>query len=107
MTKFDNFFSKRKLSKNINVTLTFICECTKLRNSFVGQIKYLTKSAIIMYIFSLSILAVDIAQIFELPQISKEVEEEANSYFQRIYNQSPHPTLPIEEVKILNIASHF
>lgn len=29
---------------------------------------------------------------------SKEVEEEANSYFQRIYNHPPHPTLTIEEV---------
>jgi len=30
--------------------------------------------------------------------ISKEVEDEANSYFQRIYNQPPHPTLTIDEV---------
>ncbi|KAL0280391.1 UNVERIFIED_CONTAM: hypothetical protein PYX00_001693 [Menopon gallinae] len=29
---------------------------------------------------------------------SKEVEDEANSYFQRIYNHPPHPTLTIEEV---------
>ncbi|GFQ94535.1 CCR4-NOT transcription complex subunit 1 [Trichonephila clavata] len=30
--------------------------------------------------------------------VSKEIEDEANSYFQRIYNHSPHSTLPIEEV---------
>lgn len=32
------------------------------------------------------------------PQFSKEVEDEANSYFQRIYNHPPHPTLPIDEL---------
>jgi CCR4-NOT transcription complex subunit 1 len=30
--------------------------------------------------------------------LSKEVEDEANSYFQRIYNTPPNPTLPIDEV---------
>ncbi|XP_067012333.2 CCR4-NOT transcription complex subunit 1 isoform X3 [Anabrus simplex] len=30
--------------------------------------------------------------------VSKEVEDEANSYFQRIYNHPPHPTLTIDEV---------
>ena len=30
--------------------------------------------------------------------ISKEVEDEANSYFQRIYNHPPHPTMSIDEV---------
>ena len=30
--------------------------------------------------------------------ISKEVEDEANSYFQRIYNHPPNPTLTIDEV---------
>ena len=30
--------------------------------------------------------------------LSREVEEEANSNFQRIYNHPPHPTLSIEEV---------
>lgn len=30
--------------------------------------------------------------------ISKEIEDEANSYFQRIYNHSPHSSLPIDEV---------
>ncbi|CAB3374513.1 Hypothetical predicted protein [Cloeon dipterum] len=29
--------------------------------------------------------------------LSKEVEEEANSYFKRIYNHPPHPTLSIDE----------
>lgn len=46
--------------------------------------------------------SVDMSQIFDMPQsVSKEVEDEANSYFQRIYNHPPHPTLSIEEV-ILN-----
>lgn len=31
-------------------------------------------------------------------QLSKEVEDEANSYFQRIYNHPPHATLSIDEV---------
>jgi hypothetical protein len=30
--------------------------------------------------------------------MSREVEDEANSYFQRIYNHPPHPTLSIDEV---------
>ncbi|XP_044732731.1 CCR4-NOT transcription complex subunit 1 isoform X2 [Chrysoperla carnea] len=32
------------------------------------------------------------------PNVSKEIEDEANSYFQRIYNHPPHPTLSIDEV---------
>lgn len=31
-------------------------------------------------------------------QVSKEIEDEANGYFQRIYNHPPHPTLSIDEV---------
>lgn len=31
-------------------------------------------------------------------KVAKEVEDEANGYFQRIYNHSPHPTLSIDEV---------
>ncbi|KAK9891930.1 hypothetical protein WA026_017413 [Henosepilachna vigintioctopunctata] len=30
--------------------------------------------------------------------VSKDIEDEANSYFQRIYNHPPHPTLTIDEV---------
>lgn len=30
--------------------------------------------------------------------VSKDIEDEANSYFQRIYNHPPHPTLSIDEV---------
>ena len=33
-----------------------------------------------------------------LPNVSKDIEDEANSYFQRIYNHPPHPTLSIDEV---------
>lgn len=41
----------------------------------------------------------DMSQIFDMPQmVSKEVEDEANSYFQRIYNVPPHHTISIEEV---------
>ncbi|XP_030378589.1 CCR4-NOT transcription complex subunit 1 isoform X2 [Scaptodrosophila lebanonensis] len=37
--------------------------------------------------------------------VSKEVEDEANSYFQRIYNQQPNPALSIDEV--LDILQRF
>lgn len=30
--------------------------------------------------------------------VAKEIEDEANGYFQRIYNHPPHPTLSIDEV---------
>lgn len=43
----------------------------------------------------------DTASLFpeaQAPVVSKEVEDEANSYFQRIYNHPPHPTLSIDEV---------
>lgn len=37
--------------------------------------------------------------MFDMPtHVSKEIEDEANSYFQRIYNHPPHPTLTIDEV---------
>lgn len=43
----------------------------------------------------------DVAQIFELPAtVSKEVEDEANSFFQRIYNNPPHAVLSIKEVSL-------
>ncbi|GBP76975.1 CCR4-NOT transcription complex subunit 1 [Eumeta japonica] len=37
--------------------------------------------------------------------VSKEIEDEANGYFQRIYNHPPHPTLSIDEV--LNMLKKF
>ena len=42
----------------------------------------------------------NIAQIFPemAGPISREVEDEANRYFQQIYNHPPHPTLTIDEV---------
>uniref|UniRef100_T1ISW7 CCR4-NOT transcription complex subunit 1 n=1 Tax=Strigamia maritima TaxID=126957 RepID=T1ISW7_STRMM len=42
----------------------------------------------------------DISSVFtdSTQQVSSEVEDEANSYFQRIYNHPPHPTLSIDEV---------
>ena len=30
--------------------------------------------------------------------VPKDIEDEANSYFQRIYNHPPHPTISIDEV---------
>lgn len=32
---------------------------------------------------------------------SKEIDDEANSYFQRIYNHPPHPTMSVDEVRSL------
>ncbi len=42
----------------------------------------------------------NISQIFPdiTAPIPREVEDEANSYFQRIYNHPPHPTMTITEV---------
>ncbi|XP_034255857.1 CCR4-NOT transcription complex subunit 1 isoform X2 [Thrips palmi] len=42
----------------------------------------------------------EISQMFPemSPNVPKEIEDEANSYFQRIYNHPPHPTLSIDEV---------
>ena len=42
----------------------------------------------------------DMSSIFPAvnQQFSKEIEDEANSYFQRIYNHPPHPTISIDEV---------
>ncbi|CAG9826421.1 unnamed protein product [Diabrotica balteata] len=37
--------------------------------------------------------------------VSKDIEDEANNYFQRIYNHPPNPTLSIEEV--LNMLKRF
>lgn len=33
-----------------------------------------------------------------MQNVSKDIEDEANGYFQRIYNHPPHPTLSIDEV---------
>lgn len=40
---------------------------------------------------------------------SKEIDDEANSYFQRIYNHPPHPTMSVDEVStvLLDIAHKF
>ncbi|KAL4601485.1 CCR4-NOT transcription complex subunit 1-like, partial [Arapaima gigas] len=42
----------------------------------------------------------DISQVWPdtSQQFSKEIEDEANSYFQRIYNHPPHPIMPVDEV---------
>lgn len=51
-----------------------------------------------VYLFSAQ--SGDMSSIFSdiSQQFSTEVEDEANSYFQRIYNQPPHPTMSIDEV---------
>ena len=50
--------------------------------------------------FASAVTQDNISSLFpEMSQnFSKEIDDEANSYFQRIYNHPPHPTLSIEEV---------
>ena len=50
--------------------------------------------------FIISAQPTELSSIFPdmIQQFTKEVEDEANSYFQRIYNQPPHPTMSIDEV---------
>lgn len=45
-------------------------------------------------------LSADLSQVWpEANQhFSKEIDDEANSYFQRIYNHPPHPTMSVDEV---------
>ena len=52
---------------------------------------------------SLQFLGGDLSQIWPdmTQQFSKEIEDEANSYFQRIYNQPPDSTLSVDEVRLL------
>lgn len=47
--------------------------------------------------------AADLSQVWpEANQhFSKEIDDEANSYFQRIYNHPPHPTMSVDEVSAL------
>ncbi|XP_056008647.1 CCR4-NOT transcription complex subunit 1-like isoform X3 [Ostrea edulis] len=63
----------------------------------LGQQQALTPQAVVRPIGQ---TAGDISSIFPdiQQQFSKEVEDEANSYFQRIYNQPPTPTMSIDEV---------
>ena len=52
------------------------------------------------HIVDFSMFVGDAASLFPdmALNVSKEIEDEANSYFQRIYNHPPHPTLSIDEV---------
>lgn len=59
------------------------------------------------------LLPADLSQVWpEANQhFSKEIDDEANSYFQRIYNHPPHPTMSVDEVSSqmyyrLNCASY-
>lgn len=47
-----------------------------------------------------ALLLADLSQVWpEANQhFSKEIDDEANSYFQRIYNHPPHPTMSVDEV---------
>lgn len=47
-----------------------------------------------------TLLPADLSQVWpEANQhFSKEIDDEANSYFQRIYNHPPHPTMSVDEV---------
>lgn len=49
---------------------------------------------------SSAFLPADLSQVWpEANQhFSKEIDDEANSYFQRIYNHPPHPTMSVDEV---------
>lgn len=38
---------------------------------------------------------------------SKEIDDEANSYFQRIYNHPPHPTMSVDEVSLESKCFYF
>lgn len=51
----------------------------------------------------LPFLTADLSQVWpEANQnFSKEIDDEANSYFQRIYNHPPHPTMSVDEVSSL------
>lgn len=53
-----------------------------------------------LFFFSLSPFSADLSQVWpEANQhFSKEIDDEANSYFQRIYNHPPHPTMSVDEV---------
>lgn len=46
------------------------------------------------------LFSADLSQVWpEANQhFSKEIDDEANSYFQRIYNHPPHPTMSVDEV---------
>lgn len=48
-------------------------------------------------------LPADLSQVWpEANQhFSKEIDDEANSYFQRIYNHPPHPTMSVDEVRFI------
>lgn len=54
-----------------------------------------------------ALLLADLSQVWpEANQhFSKEIDDEANSYFQRIYNHPPHPTMSVDEVGGLVLAS--
>lgn len=53
-------------------------------------------------------LLADLSQVWpEANQhFSKEIDDEANSYFQRIYNHPPHPTMSVDEVRQHAASSH-
>lgn len=55
---------------------------------------------LVLFILFLFFPPADLSQVWpEANQhFSKEIDDEANSYFQRIYNHPPHPTMSVDEV---------
>lgn len=79
-------------------------------NQFIEYLKFYEIQLILSLIKlfqTLFFFSGETASLFpEMSQnVSKEIEDEANSYFQRIYNHPPHPTLSIDEV--LEMLSKF
>lgn len=62
-----------------------------------------TKSKLLFSTFFFFLPPDDLSQVWpEANQhFSKEIDDEANSYFQRIYNHPPHPTMSVDEVCIV------
>jgi hypothetical protein len=69
--------------------------------SFMGVLK--RELNVQWFVFCLFPTA-DLSQVWpEANQhFSKEIDDEANSYFQRIYNHPPHPTMSVDEVGVYN-----
>lgn len=67
-------------------------------DALCGGVKEEPKCPLVAFLF----LTADLSQVWpEANQhFSKEIDDEANSYFQRIYNHPPHPTMSVDEVSV-------
>lgn len=65
---------------------------------FYGEVEEGLKYPLMPFLFPTA----DLSQVWpEANQhFSKEIDDEANSYFQRIYNHPPHPTMSVDEVSV-------